>query len=249
MGKISMNSTTAARLMAVLVALTVSGCTTAFYTVKADQMESLNRVANAPRALAGPYRMQVGDALAIRFYRNPGIDQEVVVRPDGMISLPFVDDVKAAGLTPDELDAQLTKMYTGELATPDLTVIVMTFTGHKVYVGGEVETEGIIDIAGGMTLFQAISAAKGFTDHARRSQVVLIRRDDDGKPYGRAIDVRPIANGENPGLDIRLQPFDMVHVPRSAVGNVNMWVDQYIREMLPVNPSTAASAATTAAIN
>jgi len=94
----------------------------------------------------------------------------------------------------------------------------------------------------------AITAASGFTDYARRDQVVLIRRDAEGGAFGRAIDLRPVANGEDTTLDVMLHPYDIVHVPRSAIGNVTMWVNQYVREMLPVNPSSAASAATAAAI-
>lgn len=233
----------------VLLALATGGCTTAMYQVKADPAEPEVTLASAPQTLPGPYRMQVGDLLNVRFYRNPDLDQEVMVRPDGMISLPYLDDVAAAGYSPAELDAELTRRYTGELANPDLTVIVVSFGGQKVYVGGEVTKEGVYDMIAGLTVFQAITLASGFNDFARRDQVVLIRRDAKGRPSGRAIDLRPVANGEDTSLDVPLQPYDIVHVPRSAIGNVTMWVNQYVREMLPINPSSVGAAATSAAIN
>jgi len=82
------------------------------------------------------YRMQPGDEMDIKFFFNPELNQTVFVRPDGKISLPVVDDVQAAGLTPSELDALITQIYARELRKPMVTVIVKTFTGRQVYVGG-----------------------------------------------------------------------------------------------------------------
>ncbi len=198
---------------------------------------------NAAPEPAGPYRIQVGDRLHVRFYRNEELDQEVVVRPDGMISLPYVDEVRAAGLTPAELDADLTRRYTGELASPEVTVIVTEYGGQIVYVAGEVGHQGIVELRGGMSLFQAIQAAGGFTDRAHRAQVVLIRRGPDGKAEGREIDTRKIADGSSPSSDVLLNPYDVVYVPKSKIANVDVFVDQYIRQLLPINPGVAIGAA------
>ncbi len=77
------------------------------------------------------YRIQPGDEMDIKFFFNPEIDQTVIVRPDGQISLPLVDDVRAAELTPSELDSLLTQVYARELRKPMITVIVKTFTGQR----------------------------------------------------------------------------------------------------------------------
>ncbi len=183
-----------------------------------------------------PYRLQVGDQLSIRFYNNPELDQDVVVRPDGMISVPFLDDVRAAGLTPAELDAELTRGYTGELATPNVTIIVTQFAGHRVYVGGEVANQGVVPISGGMTMFQAIQEAGGFLTTAHRKQVILIRKGPDGKPVGRSVDLKSVQTGRHPENDVLLQPYDIVFVPRSKVANVALFVQQYLRDALPVQP-------------
>jgi len=238
------SANTVLRIAVVLAATILSGCTAKTYMIQARPAENSFEVRNAPRGLPGPYRLHVGDQLNIRFYRNPELDQEVTVRPDGMISLPYVDDVKAAGLTPPELDAQLTKMYTGELATPDVTVIVVTFAGQRIYVGGEVARQGILDLTANLTLIQAVMAAGGFTNYARRDKVVLVRQGpEEGTRIARAIDVRPIIDGSDPNGDVPLEPYDMVLVPTSGIGNLNQWVNLYIREMLPINPSSAATAA------
>lgn len=226
-----------------LVAGVAGGCTTAMYKVEAEPAPIEIRMKAQPKVLPGPYRMQVDDLLTVRFYRNPELDQDVRIRPDGKISLPYVDDVPAAGLTPVQLDDYLTNAYTGELATPDVTVIVVEFGAQKVFVGGMVESEGVVELNGEMTVLQSIKAAGGFNRWARRDQVVLIRRDPQGNVQAWAIDMRKIESGEHPELDVMLAPFDIVHVPRSAIANVNLWVDQYIRENLPVNPSTIANIA------
>ena len=182
-----------------------------------------------------PYVLQPGDELIIKFYTNPELNEEVEVRPDGMISLQLIDDVQAAGLTPAALDAELTKRYTGELANPQVTVIVRRSSSQRVYVGGEVGSQGVIRLTGGMTIFQAIQKAGGFAKTAHRKCVVLIRQGAEGKPVGRLIDVREIQTGAHPEDDIPLQPFDVVFVPRSKIANVDVFVDQYIRQALPVS--------------
>lgn len=186
-----------------------------------------------------PYRLQVGDSLAIKFYRNPELDQEVIIRPDGKISLPFIDEVTCAGLTPAELDAEITRRYHGELAIPDITVIVSALGGHRVYVDGQVEAPGMVELSGGMTMLGAISSAGGFTPEAIREQVILIRRDAAGKAVGHSVDLKKVIFGQESEGDVLLQPFDIVFVPRSKIANANLWVQQYIRDMLPIHPGIA----------
>jgi polysaccharide export outer membrane protein len=189
-----------------------------------------------PPAQHEEYVLQVGDLLGIKFYFNPELNEEVVIRPDGMISLQLIGDVQAAGLTPSGLAATLTQKYVSELATPKVSVIVRQFGLERVYVSGEVGKQGIVPMAGGLTLYQAIQQAGGLLDSAHRKQVILIRRDVNGRPAGTAIDIRPIESGEHPEDDVLLQPLDIVFVPKSKIGNVDMWVDQYMRKLIPPVP-------------
>jgi polysaccharide export outer membrane protein len=193
----------------------------------------------APPAVE-PYRLQVGDQLAVRFYFNPELNDTLVVRPDGMISLQLIGDVEAAGRTPLALAAAITQRYTAELANPKVTVIVQQF-GSRVYVGGEVGKQGVVPLSGGLTLFQAIQEAGGFLTTAHRKQVILIRKGPDARPVGYAIDVRPIASGERPEQDVFLQPYDVVFVPMSRIANMDLFVKQYIRDLLPVMPGFAVA--------
>lgn len=187
-----------------------------------------------PLPQADPYLLQVGDELAIKFYTNPELNEDVKVRPDGMISLQLIDDVPAAGRSPADLDAELTKRYTGELADPQISVIVRVAAGHRMYVDGEVGKPGVVEVAGGMTLSQAIAMAGGLLETAHRRQVILIRKGTDGQPVGRSIDVRPIQRGSGPGNDIPVRPMDIVYVPKSKVATVDLFVKQYVRDALPI---------------
>ncbi len=192
-------------------------------------------LAENPRPSLKPYVLQVGDELAIKFYTNPELNEEVKIRPDGMISLQLIDDVPAAGRTPAELDADLTKRYTGELADPQISVIVRTAALNRVYIDGQVAKPGPVVLSGDMTLYQALQEAGGLLDTAHRKQVILIRKGPDGKPVGRSVDIRPIQDGWNPSVDVPMQPLDIVYVPRSKIAEVDLFVKQYIRDALPIS--------------
>jgi polysaccharide export outer membrane protein len=181
------------------------------------------------------YVVAVGDQLGIKFYKNPELNEDVIVRPDGMISLQLVDDVPAAGRTPSDISADLRRRYSKELAAPAISVIVRKLEGDRIYVGGEVGKQGVIHLVAGLTLFQAIQEAGGFTKTAHRKDVVLIRRTPDGKAIGREIDVRPVQQGDRPQDDVVLAANDVIFVPRSKIANVDVFVEQYIRDALPIN--------------
>jgi protein involved in polysaccharide export with SLBB domain len=182
------------------------------------------------------YTLQPGDLLSVKFYYNPELNEDLVIRPDGKVSLQLIGDVVAAGQSPAGLATELTKRYASELATPSVTVIVRQFGDERVYVSGEVGKQGIVSLTDGMTLYQAIQAAGGFLDTAHRKQVILVRRSAEGKAVGVAIDVRAIESGNDPDQDVPLQPLDMVFVPKSKIADVNVYVDQYIRKNLPPIP-------------
>jgi protein involved in polysaccharide export with SLBB domain len=177
---------------------------------------------------AGTYVLQPGDWVSVKFLKSPEFNEDVVVRPDGMISLQLVGDVVAAGLSPQALAADLTQRYDKELVNPRISVIVRQLgTPPVVYVGGEVGHPGIVPLTSGLTLFQAIQAAGGLSVTAHRKQVILIRKGVDGRPAGHSIDVRPIASGEHPETDVVLAPYDVVFVPTSKIADVDIFVDQY----------------------
>lgn len=187
-----------------------------------------------PPPAAVAYRLQPGDVIAVRFWGNDELDEELKVRPDGKISLPFIDEVDAAGSTPAELDHRLESLYASELNDPHITVIVREASPPRAWIGGEVGIQGPVPLVTGMTLVQALQQAGGLQTTARRRQVLVIRRLGDGERVARAIDIRPVLSGEDPMVDVELAAGDIVFVPRSRIENVNLFIDQYIDDVIPL---------------
>lgn len=218
-------------MMLVLAAMSVVGLQTGCTASQAGQ-PPLSSIPEASPPSA--YRVQLGDRLDIRFFNNPEFNQEATVRPDGMITLPYIDDVEVAGLTPAEIDAKMTERFRGVLLRPEITVIVREFAGQRVYVGGEVTRPGLIVLTGRTTALQAILSAGGFLDTARISQVLLIRKGGNDRHTGHALDLTQAFRAGETGRDVMLQPADVVYVPKTRIAKVNQFVDQYIRRLLPL---------------
>jgi protein involved in polysaccharide export with SLBB domain len=184
------------------------------------------------------YRIQVGDQLDIKFFYNPELNEQVMVRPDGRISLQLVHEILVAGLTPSELTQLLIQKYAPELKKPEITVIVRSFGAYRIYVDGEVTKPGMFPLIGFTTVLQAISQAGGMKDTARTNEVVIIRRGEFNKPLAFQVNLRKVITSTDMNQDIALQPSDIVYVPKSAIANVNVWVDQYVRKNIPIGIST-----------
>jgi polysaccharide export outer membrane protein len=180
------------------------------------------------------YIIEVGDTVDIKFMYNAELNELAVpVRPDGRISLQLAHDVPAAGLTPTQLRKVLDEKYTAELKKPEVAVIVRSFGGHKVFVDGEVNYSGPIDFKGRLTLFQAISQARGLRETARLSNIIVIRKDFEGKPMAANLDLRKVINGTDLSQDIALMPYDIVYIPKSHIANWLKFVDEYINRAVP----------------
>lgn len=180
------------------------------------------------------YRIQPGDQLDIKLFYNPELNEQLVVRSDGRITLQLVNDVVAAGLTPAELTAVLTKAYAGELSNPKVAVIVRTSVADKIYVDGEVNRAGIMNLTGPTTVLQSISQAGGMKDSARVDEVMVLRRAENNQVDVILVNLEEVLQGTNAGQDIVLRPNDIVYVPKSKIANVNTWIDLYIRKNVPL---------------
>jgi protein involved in polysaccharide export with SLBB domain len=186
------------------------------------------------------YRIQAGDQLDIKFFYNKDLNEQVTVRPDGRISLQLVRSIVAAGLTPEQLTDQLTKAYGAHLKDPEVAVIVRTFTSQRVYVDGEVGKPGLIPLAGPTTVRQAISQAGGFLYTGNTTDVLLIRRGPGDQALAMMVDMQKVLDGTDLSQDIYLKPFDIVYVPKTAITNANLWIEQYLTRMVPRIGFTAA---------
>ena len=177
------------------------------------------------------YLIQPGDELEIKFFYNPEINEKVIVRPDGKISLQLVDEVPASGLTPLQLDNVLTQKYSRELKNPMLTVIVRSFTNERIYVGGEVNEQGLIDLKTGMTPLQAVLNAGGLKETASPESAIVIRKGTDNRPVPMKMNLKDAMYGKIGSADFILQPSDIVFVPKSTIAKLNKFVNQYIEDL------------------
>jgi protein involved in polysaccharide export with SLBB domain len=202
-------------------------CSTSQTTLKSEAQTTETSFQKLP-----PYIIHPGDELDIPFFYNPELNETVVVRPDGMISLQLLDEVKAAGLQPSQLDKELTRLYSRELKKPVVTVIVRSFTGQRVYAGGEVIRVGLIALQPGLTALQAVFQSGGFRETAQPTETLVIRKGQGGKPIPIKTDLAEVMAASDPDADFQLKPDDIVYVPKSAIARANKFVNQYIEQLL-----------------
>lgn len=185
---------------------------------------------------AGPgqeYRIQPGDMLDIKFFYSPELNEQMPVRPDGRIALQLAEEVQAAGMTPGELTKALKEIYSKELKKPDVVVIVRSFGNQRIYVDGEVAKPGLLSLTGPTTVLQAIAQAGGFVYTGRATDVVVIRRGPENQPVAMLVNMEKVYDGTDLGQDIYLKPFDIIYVPKTAIANANLWIEQYLTRMVP----------------
>lgn len=188
------------------------------------------------------YLIGVADNLDIKFLYNPEFNElNVPVRPDGRISLQLANDVQAAGLTVNQLREVLVEKYSSEIRKPEVAVIVRTFERNKVFVDGEVLFPGLVEIKGPVTLMHALSLARGWRETARLSNIIVIRKDAEGKSMATNVDLRNVLNGSDLSQDIQLLPYDIVYVPKSNIANVNKFVSEYINSVIPTRVPSFSS--------
>lgn len=219
-------------LLLFFVVLSLPGC--AHQLVKNPVSLSDPRVqANAYPEKA--YVIHAGDELEIRFFYNPELNDRVIVRPDGHISLQLIGELMALDMTPGALASELQQLYEPIIARTAITVTVRGFAAQRIYVDGEVNKPGLFPLVGQVTIMQAIAMAGGYKDTARVKEVILIRRGPSRDPLAIPINLEEIINGKDMRQDILLLPYDIVFLPKSPIANVNLWVQQYIRNNLPIN--------------
>lgn len=181
-----------------------------------------------------PYRVQVNDVLEFLFFKNTELNQTQTVGPDGMVSLQLIGSVRVVDRTIEDITGELTRRYAKELVQPQVTVAVKEYSGLKVYVGGEVNQPGIQIYRGGLTALQAVVAAGGFRTTASLKSVVLIHKGPSGEPIAGLVDLSRVLKHAELERDVLLAPADIVFVPRSGIANVNVFIEQFFRNMWPM---------------
>ena len=165
-----------------------------------------------PPPLPPGYVIGVDDHLAITFWRDKDLSADVVVRPDGRISLPLLNDVQAAGLTPDQLRGALLQAAGALLDDPNATVIVKEIHSRRAFITGNVEKPGMYPLNVPMTVVQLIATAGGLREFVAGKNIVIIRREG-GKDVRFPFDYQAVVSGRRLQQNIELRPGDTVIVP------------------------------------
>ena len=163
------------------------------------------------RSFFDEYSLGVEDKLLISVWREVDLTQTVGIRPDGKITFPLVGDVQAAGRTARQLTDDLTKLLGRFIKEPVVTVVVEEINNFKVFVLGEVTTQGALNLRRRTRLLEAIALAGGLSKFADKSNVLLLRFED-GKETRTKIDYRKVVSGERPEFNVYLKPGDMIIV-------------------------------------
>jgi len=158
------------------------------------------------------YVIGAEDVLQILFRYDSDLTTEVTVRPDGMISLPMLSDVHAAGLTPEQLRDKVTESAKRFIEDPAVTVIVRTINSRKVFITGEVARPGPYNLTASTTVVQLIAMAGGLTEFADKGKITVMRMEN-GKPISFKFNYKDVSSGRNLKQNIELRPGDTVIVP------------------------------------
>jgi polysaccharide export outer membrane protein len=160
------------------------------------------------------YQVNPGDALQIFVWNEEGLTREVLVRPDGFISVPLVGQVKAGGLTPEAIETRLVEGYSKYLKdAPTVTVSLLQIGGYKVYVVGKVNRPGEYPINRPTDVMQALAMAGGLNTFAKENDINILRRKADGSQEAIKFAYGKVKDGDQLQTNIILKSGDVVVVP------------------------------------
>ncbi len=158
------------------------------------------------------YRVGESDTLQISVWKEPELSKNVIVRPDGMISLPLIGEVKVIGMTSAEIQDTVTSKLKAYLLNPRVTVEITEIKSRRVFITGEIVRPGLYPLAGPTTVLQLIAQAGGFTPFAKRKSIVILRQEN-GRQLKYPFNYSDVLHGRTPEQNIALAPGDTVVVP------------------------------------
>jgi polysaccharide biosynthesis/export protein len=152
------------------------------------------------------------DVIDVSVWKEPDLSRTVPVRPDGRISLPLINDVQAAGLTPQQLASLITQDLKKYVTNPQVTVIVSQINSQRVYILGEVTRPGAYPLVSGMRVLQALSSAGGFTQYSKISKIYVLRQQNalqEKYPFN----YKAVVGGKQAEENFELKAGDTIIVP------------------------------------
>jgi polysaccharide export outer membrane protein len=170
-----------------------------------------NKPAAQDSASASDYVIGADDQLRVSVWKEPDLSETLPVRPDGRISMPLLNDIPAAGLTPLQLKDSITEKLKKYIADPRVTVVVTSMNSRRIFVTGEVVHTGPMTLLPHMTVLQALAQA-GFTQFANPKNIYVLR-NENGKQVKIPFNYKDVVKGNHPEENIELKPGDTVVVP------------------------------------
>ena len=158
------------------------------------------------------YLIGADDVLSIVFWKDKDMTTDVVVRPDGKISLPVLNEIAAAGLTPEQLRVGILAAATKYFEDPSVNIVVKQINSRRVSITGEVSKPGQYPLGGGMTVIQLIAAAGGVNEYAKSDKIAIIRTEGT-KQTRFKVNYKEVIEGKNLKQNIELKVGDVVIVP------------------------------------
>ena len=178
-----------------------------------SQSQISDKPADTNAEPADIYIIGTGDVLEILTWKEPDFSRpEVVVRFDGNISFPLLDDIVAAGRTPTQLKFEIQNRLADYVTEPNVTVTVRNAASKRFYILGEVENTGEYPLTKKLTVLQAFAIAGGFTEWASKKEI-LVFRHENGQEKVIRVNYRKIVKGEDADLNVMLKPDDTIVVP------------------------------------
>jgi polysaccharide export outer membrane protein len=165
----------------------------------------------AKPVVSDSYVIGATDVISVTVFKEPTLSSSLPVRPDGMISMPLLGDIMAAGKTPVQLADEITTKLKKFIQDPNVTVVLAQMNSKKVYLIGEIGKTGPIDLTPGMTLLQAIATAGGLTPYANAKKIYILR-GEAGKQQKIPVQYKQALKGD-PSLNLVLNPGDTIVVP------------------------------------
>lgn len=168
----------------------------------------------------GRYRLQPSDVLEVHYRYTPEFNDIVTVQPDGDVSLKIVGDARVEGLTLEQAKAAILAKAVERLRDPEITLVLKEFARPYFVVGGEVRSPGRFEMHGTVNAIEAIAIAGGFKNSAKRSQVILVRKNTGHRAKTQILNLKADITSLASELNIDLQPGDTLIVPQNGVSKV-----------------------------
>lgn len=182
------------------------------------------------------YRFYPGDSIEVTVHSAPELSRTVEIGPDGRVALPLIADLMVADKTDREIGDTIARAYARNVLVDPMVEVRRAATGpQNIIVGGEVQAPGLVEMTGPIGALEAVMLAGGFKNSAARGDVVVLRRAPGGGMMMRTVNLHDALRARQGADAVQIRRHDIVFVPRSTVAEVNLFVEQYVMGIVPLD--------------